>query len=104
DAQSLDEVVVTALGITRKEKALAFSAPKVDSESLNSAQNSNAVSALSGKVAGVSITSPSGNLGGSQRILIRGVNSVTGNNQPLFVIDGVPIDNSNFNNTNVRRG
>ena len=104
DAESLDEVVVTALGITRKEKALAFSAPKVDSESLNSAQNSNAVSALSRKVAGVSITSPSGNLGGSQRILIRGVNSVTGNNQPLFVIDGVPMDNSNFNTTDVQRG
>lgn len=104
DAQALDEVVVTALGISRKEKALAFSAPEVDTESLNNAQNSNAVSALSGKVAGVSITSPSGNLGGSQRILIRGVNSVTGDNQPLFVIDGVPMDNSNFNTTNVQRG
>ncbi|MCF8714040.1 SusC/RagA family TonB-linked outer membrane protein [Joostella atrarenae] len=104
DAQALDEVVVTALGISKKEKALAFSAPKVDSEGLNNAQNDNAVSALSGKVAGVSVNSPSGNLGGSQRILIRGVNSVTGNNQPLFVIDGIPMDNSNFNTTDTQRG
>ena len=104
DAQALDEVVVTALGISKKEKALAFSAPKVDSESLNNAQNDNAISALSGKVAGVSINSPSGNLGGSQRILIRGVNSVTGNNQPLFVVDGIPMDNSNFNTTDTQRG
>ncbi|QLE00561.1 SusC/RagA family TonB-linked outer membrane protein [Galbibacter sp. BG1] len=104
DAQALDEVVVTALGISKKEKALAFSAPKVDSENLNSAQNNNMVSALSGKVAGVSVNTPTGNLGGSQRILIRGVNSVTGNNQPLFVVDGIPMDNSNFNTTDAQRG
>lgn len=100
----LDEVVVTALGQSRSERALAFAAPKVKSEELNAAQNDNAISALSGKVAGLKINSPSGNLGGSQRILIRGTNSVTGENQPLFVIDGIPMDNSNFNTEDAQRG
>ncbi|WP_108246955.1 SusC/RagA family TonB-linked outer membrane protein [Muricauda brasiliensis] len=104
DAQALEEVVVTALGVQRDPKSLAYSAPKVNSEELNSAQNNNAISALSGKVAGLKINSPSGNLDGSQRILIRGTNSITGENQPLFVIDGIPMDNSNFNTTNAQRG
>ncbi|MDX8553201.1 SusC/RagA family TonB-linked outer membrane protein [Tenacibaculum sp. 1B UA] len=100
----LDEVVVTALGQSRSERALAFAAPKVKAAELNAAQNDNAISALSGKVAGLKINSPSGNIGGSQRILIRGSNSVTGENQPLFVIDGIPMDNSNFNSSNAQRG
>nr|WP_293165425.1 SusC/RagA family TonB-linked outer membrane protein [Allomuricauda sp.] len=104
DAQALEEVVVTALGVERDPKSLAYSAPKVGSEELTSAQNNNAISALSGKVAGLKINSPSGNLDGSQRILIRGTNSITGENQPLFVIDGIPMDNSNFNTTNAQRG
>ncbi|MDO6744874.1 SusC/RagA family TonB-linked outer membrane protein [Tenacibaculum soleae] len=104
DSNVLDEVVVTALGLSRSERSLAFAAPKVKAEELNSAQNSNAISALSGKVAGLKVNSPSGNLGGSQRILIRGTNSVTGNNQPLFVIDGIPMDNSNFNSADAQRG
>ena len=78
DAQALDEVVVTALGIIRSEKSLGYSVAKVKGKDLLGAQNSNTISALSGKVAGVSINSPSGNIGGSQRILIRGANSVTG--------------------------
>lgn len=104
DAQSIGEVVVTAMGISREEKKLAYSAPKVKADEITAAQNTNAVSALSGKVAGLKVNSPSGNLGGSQRILVRGTNSVTGENQPLFVIDGIPMDNSNFNTTNTQRG
>ena len=104
DAQALDEVVVTALGIIRSEKSLGYSVAKVKGKDLLGAQNSNTISALSGKVAGVSINSPSGNIGGSQRILIRGANSVTGNNQPLFVVDGIPMDNSSFNTVNAQRG
>lgn len=95
---------MTALGQTKSERALAYSAPKLKSEEINSAQNDNAISALSGKVAGLKINSPSGNIGGSQRILIRGTNSVKGDNQPLFVIDGIPMDNSNFNTGNTQRG
>ncbi|MGJ8736538.1 SusC/RagA family TonB-linked outer membrane protein [Zobellia laminariae] len=104
DAQALEEVVVTALGVERDAKSLSYSAPKVSSEDLSTAQNNNAISALSGKVAGLKVNSPSGNLGGSQRILIRGANSVTGENQPLFVIDGIPMDNSGFNTTDAQRG
>ncbi|MDO6818739.1 SusC/RagA family TonB-linked outer membrane protein [Zobellia sp. 1_MG-2023] len=104
DAQALDEVVVTALGVERDAKSLSYSAPKVNADDLSSAQNNNAISALSGKVAGLKVNSPSGNLGGSQRILIRGANSVTGENQPLFVIDGIPMDNSNFNTNDTQRG
>lgn len=100
----LDEVVVTAFGQNRQERSLAYSAPKVKSSDLTAAQNDNAISALSGKVAGLKINSPSGNLGGSQRILIRGTNSVTGENQPLFIIDGIPMDNSNFNTNDTQRG
>lgn len=103
-AESIGEVVVTAMGISREEKKLAYSAPKVKAEEITAAQNSNAVSALSGKVAGLKVNSPSGNLGGSQRILVRGTNSITGENQPLFVIDGIPMDNSNFNTRNTQRG
>lgn len=104
DSQALGEVVVTALGVSRDEKKLAYSAPKVKADEITAAQNTNAVSALSGKVAGLKVNSPSGNLGGSQRILVRGTNSITGENQPLFVIDGIPMDNSNFNTTNTQRG
>ena len=91
----LDEVVVTALGITREEKALGYAVQEVDGEDLNNALQTDAVSALSGRVAGVQISS-STNMGGSSRILIRGANSITQNNQPLFIVDGIPMDNSNY--------
>ncbi len=103
-ASQLEEIVVTALGVNRDQKSLTYSAPKVSASDLTAAQNDNAVSALSGKVAGLQINSPSGNLGGSQRILIRGANSITGENQPLFIVDGIPMDNSNFNTKDAQRG
>ncbi len=91
----LDEVVVTALGITREEKALGYAVQEVGGEDLNQSLQTDAISALSGRVAGVQISS-STNLGGSSRILIRGANSITQGNQPLFIVDGIPMDNSNY--------
>jgi TonB-linked SusC/RagA family outer membrane protein len=97
DTDQLDEVVVTALGITREKKSLGYSTQQVGGEDLTETRNSNAVNSLSGRVAGVQISNSSGNLGGSTRILIRGIGSVTQENKPLFVIDGVPLANNNFN-------
>jgi TonB-linked SusC/RagA family outer membrane protein len=89
----LDQVVVTALGIKREARALSFSQQSVDVNSLNETKDPNIVNSLSGKIAGVQVV-PSGLNTGSARIVIRGNKSLTGNNQPLFVIDGMPIDNT----------
>ncbi|HEX8363084.1 MAG TPA: SusC/RagA family TonB-linked outer membrane protein, partial [Longimicrobium sp.] len=92
-ALGLEGLVVTALGITREERAISTSVQTVQGEDLNQARETNIVNALSGKVSGVQVTN-AGPQGGSSRIVIRGANSITGNNQPLFVVDGIPIDNS----------
>lgn len=92
----LDEVVVTALGIPRDRKALGSATQKVDGANVSTTKEANLVNQLQGKVAGVQITGNSA-MGGSARILIRGAKSITGNNQPLFIVDGVPIDNTNNN-------
>lgn len=106
DSKLMDEVVVTAMGITRDEKALGYAVSSVKAEELTKARESNVVNSLSGKVAGVRVTGGSGTLGGSAKIIIRGANSLDGNNQPLFVIDGLPIDNSSVGSasTNVVAG
>lgn len=104
DIQDIQGIVVTALGISREKKALGYAVQNVDGDALTKARDNNPLGQLAGKVAGVQISGSSGNMGGSNRILIRGANSVTGENQPLFVIDGVPMDNSNFNSTNTARG
>ncbi|HEY9515515.1 MAG TPA: SusC/RagA family TonB-linked outer membrane protein [Gemmatimonadaceae bacterium] len=93
NAVQLEGMVVTALGITREKRSLGVAQQSVTAEELTSARESNIVNALAGKVAGVNITN-SGPTGGSSRIVIRGANSIAGNNQPLFVIDGIPVDNS----------
>ncbi|QZT37516.1 SusC/RagA family TonB-linked outer membrane protein [Halosquirtibacter xylanolyticus] len=100
----VDEVVVTALGISRDKKALGYAVQNVGGDELNKTKQDNVIAALSGKVSGVQVSGASGSMGGSSRILIRGASSVTGNNQPLFVVDGIPIDNSNFNSTDASRG
>ncbi|MFT5916015.1 MAG: TonB-linked SusC/RagA family outer membrane protein [Bacteroidia bacterium] len=100
----LDEIVVTALGISREKKALGYASQQVDGDEISKSRTTNAINALSGKVAGVQISTPSGNLGGSSRILIRGAGSITQNNRPLFVVDGVPLDNSNYNSTDAQNG
>lgn len=100
----LDEVVVTGGGISKKEKAIGYALQKVDGESLNKAKETNIVNSLQGQIAGVQIQGTQSSLGGASRITIRGANSFLGNNQPLFVVDGVPIDNSNFATSSQARG
>ena len=95
---TLDEVVVTALGIKREEKALGYSVQTLKGEGLTEARESNISNALSGKIAGVQVTGTSGSVGASSRIVLRGNSSITGNNEPLYVVDGVPIDNRSFGN------
>jgi TonB-dependent SusC/RagA subfamily outer membrane receptor len=92
----LDEVVVTALGISREKKSLGYSVQQIGGEELNTARETNFVSSMSGKVSGVSIKQPN-TMGGSANIVIRGNASLLGNNQALFVVDGIPVDNSNTN-------
>lgn len=101
--QDIEGVVVTALGIKREKKALGYATQEVKGEVLSDAGQTNAVSALSGNVAGVQVTAPS-TMGGSTRITMRGISSVTGENRPLIVVDGVPLDNSNVNSLDTQRG
>jgi len=101
--QEIQEVVVTALGIKREKKALGYAAQEVKGETISDAGQTNAVSALSGNVAGVQVTAPS-TMGGSTRITMRGISSISGENRPLIVVDGVPLDNSNVNSTDTQRG
>jgi TonB-linked SusC/RagA family outer membrane protein len=100
---SLEEVVVTALGISREKKSLGYASQEVKGDQVNTAKESNFINSLSGKVSGVEIKR-NNNLGSSSNIVIRGFKSLTGNNQALFVVDGVPIDNSNTTTTNVAQG
>jgi TonB-linked SusC/RagA family outer membrane protein len=100
DDELLQEVVVTAIGIEREEKSLGYAAQQIESEELIRGRQTNVINALAGKVAGLEVVSSSGQPGASANINIRGRTSLTGNNSPLFVVDGVPIDNdfagSNF--------
>lgn len=88
----LAEVVVTALGITREKKSLSYSAQSLGGDQLNQAKETNMINSLQGKVAGVNITKNPEGPGGESRVVLRGNRSITGNNQPLYVIDGVPLD------------
>jgi len=93
DNQALDEVVVTALGIRRERKSLGYALQEVQGEDLVQANEPNIANALTGKVAGLQVVRGSSGPAGSSKIVLRGFNSLTGNNQPLIVIDGVPMDN-----------
>jgi len=103
DASVLDEVVVTALGIKREKKSLGYATQEVKGDAVSNVKSSNFVNSLSGRVAGLDIKT-SGTLGGSTNVVIRGNNSIAGNNQALFVIDGVPVDNSNSNSAGQKAG
>ncbi len=97
DLESLDEVVVTALGISREKKSLGYATQEVDGDDLNLTNEQNVLGSLSGRIAGVQVTGSSGaSMGGTQKIKIRGVNSIGGGDQPLIVVDGTPISNANF--------
>ena len=92
--QNLDEIVVTAMGISREKKALGYAVQDVKSEQLTQAANSNLAGALQGKVSGMEIKPSSGMPGASSQITIRGARSFTGDNSPLYVVDGMPIASS----------
>ena len=92
--QTLDEIVVTAMGIKRSAKALGYSATAVDGEQIAAARTNDIMSSLQGKVAGVQINTTSTDPGASNSVIIRGISSLSGSNQPLYVIDGVPMTNS----------
>ncbi len=92
----LDEVVVTALGISRSEKSLGYAATQVDASEIERARTSNVMEALQGKVAGLQIQTTSSDPGMANNVSVRGLGSINGSNQPLYVVDGVPISNSSF--------
>ncbi|MDB5148821.1 MAG: SusC/RagA family TonB-linked outer membrane protein, partial [Mucilaginibacter sp.] len=89
---ALTEVVVTALGIKREKKSLGYAIQEVKGETLTASKEPNIVNALSGKVAGLQITRSGNGPGGSSKITLRGNNSLVGPNQPLIVVDGIPLD------------
>ncbi len=99
----LQETVVTALGVSRYKNELPYSAQKVDGNDVANVRNSNVVNSLSGKVAGLEVRR-NNTLGGSTNVILRGSKSLTGDNQALFVVDGIPFDNSNNNTSTQRRG
>ncbi|WP_212747583.1 SusC/RagA family TonB-linked outer membrane protein [Fodinibius saliphilus] len=94
--EALDDVVVTALGLKRESKSLGYSVSEVESKDLVTATETNTANLLQGTVAGVNVSPTSGGPGSSSRVTIRGSSSLNGNNQPLYVVDGIPIDNTNF--------
>ncbi|MET6997394.1 SusC/RagA family TonB-linked outer membrane protein [Chitinophaga defluvii] len=101
DARNLDQVVVTALGITRKDRAVGYSTQEVKGANLTLTKEQNVLGSLAGKIAGVQVVGSSGaSMGGTQKIKIRGVNSINGQEQPLMVVDGTPVSNSNFGGRN----
>ena len=102
-ANALNEVVVTAFGISREKKALGFAVQDVKASEFQT-RPANAISAISGKVAGLQVISSGGNMGGSNRVLLRGINSIAGNNQPLYVINGTPIENNDYNSSATANG
>lgn len=100
---AIDDVVVTALGVTREKKSLGYATQEVKGDDLTTVHQDNFVNSLSGKVSGVQIRT-NNNFGGSTNIVVRGITSITGGNQALFVVDGVPIDNSTGNTSSQRGG
>ncbi len=96
-AEALGEVVVTALGISREKKALGYSVSELKSDEVAAVKSNDIANSLSGKVAGVVINQPGAGVGSGSRITIRGNNSISGDNQPLIVVDGIPIDNGGAN-------
>ena len=101
---ALEEVVVTALGVKRNVKAVGYSITQVDGGEISDNKTTNAINALQGKVAGVMVTGSAMGAKGSSRVVIRGTSSLTGNNQPLYVVDGITINNSNLGSAGVWGG
>ncbi len=104
NSMELDGVVVTALGIKRDRKALGYGLSEVKGEELTKAKETNVINSLAGKVAGLVVSNTATGAAGSTRVILRGTTELTGNNQPLYVIDGVPLDNSNFGSAGEQGG
>jgi TonB-linked SusC/RagA family outer membrane protein len=104
DKTALNEVVVTALGIKRERKALGYALSEVKGEELQKAKETNVVNSLAGKVAGLVVQNTASGASGSTRVLLRGNTEMTGDNQPLYVVDGVPLDNTNFGSAGTAGG
>lgn len=96
ETQVVEGVIVTALGISREKKSLGYSVQDVKGDEIAKAKETNIINSLTGKVSGVQITNASGAVGSSSRIIIRGASSLKTNSQPLFIVDGIPISNSEF--------
>lgn len=96
ESTQLEDVVITALGISRERKALGYGLAKVDGESLTKAKEPNVINSMAGRIPGLVIQQTAGGPAGSSRVILRGSTEITGNNQPLYIVDGVPLDNSSF--------
>jgi len=104
NTEVLSEVVVTAMGIKRDRKALGYEVGEVKGEDLTKAKETNVANSLAGRVAGLVVQGTAGGASGSTRVMLRGTTEMTGNNQPLYVIDGVPMDNTNFGSAGTEGG
>ena len=104
DSQTLDEVVVTALGIKRERKALGYGLDEVNGEAFAKTKETSVINSMAGRVAGLVVSPTAGGPSGSTRIMLRGATEMTGNNQPLYVVDGVPLDNTNFGSAGTNGG
>ena len=104
DTKVLSEVVVTALGIKRERKALGYGVDEVKGESLTKAKETNVINSMAGRVPGLVVSQTAGGPSGSTRVILRGSTEMTGNNQPLYVIDGVPLDNTNYGSAGTSGG
>ena len=104
DNKILSEVVVTALGIERERKALGYGVDEVKGEALTKAKETNVINSMAGRVPGLVVSQTAGGPSGSTRVLLRGNTEMTGNNQPLYVIDGVPLDNTNYGSAGTEGG
>jgi len=100
EATSLDEVVVTAFGVEREKKALGYAVTAVDGDEVSTVKETNVINSLAGKVAGLVVSPGSFGPGSSTRVILRGSSSLTGNNQPLYVIDGIPMNDAGFGSSN----
>jgi len=104
DNRTLTEVVVTALGISKDQKVLSYATQQIPITTISKARELNVANSLIGRVAGLDVARTASGVGGSSRVVLRGDRSITGNNQALIVIDGVPMDNSNFSPGNANGG
>lgn len=101
DSKTLGEVVVTALGIKKSEKSITYASQQIGGSELTRVKSDNLMNSLNGKISGVTISPSASGVGGSAKVILRGNKSAAGNNQPLYVIDGIPISNGSNSNATI---